>query len=348
VLARGGGELSEIVVKAAEEGLLLQSWKEHFDPLKWSALFDRSGLKIAEYTGRFAPGKAMPWDAMKSKARADFLAQEYERALRGELTPDCRLECASDCGACDSNAANRVVSSCAETGDKEIPADGATPMPEAGEKVTALLVYEKNSQGRFIPYHDMVRLMERAIVGSGAQLCYSEGFSPQPRMSFTYPLSLGFTGLRELCKITLKREAGVDFMEKVNAGLPEGLRLRQAGPMKERGALETLIYGAEYEVALGPDAARHAPAVERFLIAAEFPADVEGKSGIRRIDIRPLLLGLTTTGTRLILRLALAPRATLRVADFLKSVLGLTREEIVLLPVCRNRFLMNGIQESES
>jgi hypothetical protein len=86
-------------------------------------------------------------------------------------------------------------------------------------------------------------------------------------------------------------------------------------------------------------------AVERFLSAKEFPADIEGKSGTRRVDIRPLFLGLDAADATLTLRLALKPGATLRVNDFLLHGLSVPREEIVLFPICRNRFLMHGNDE---
>ncbi len=344
IFARGGGELSQLLISAAKEGLVLQSWAEHFNLMAWNKLFNDNNILPECYTNRFKQDRKLPWDFLVPKIRQQFLSDEYAKALKAEITADCRAQCLSNCGTCNSDIKNLIVNKIDSEVINEPPVFvNKKNVPPISEKYGYLLFYEKNINGRFIPYHDMAWLIERALLIAGASLSYSEGFSPQPQMSFTYPLTLGFTGLREPCRIILDERSSPDLLDRANEQLPKGLRLLEFGPSQDRRALEKVIFSAEYAITLGERINTIKPILDRFIDTNEFIADIESKSGIKKINIRPLLLNSEIRGGSLFLRLSLGARGMLRVQDLLNKAFQIEREEILRLPICRTGF----IDESE-
>jgi hypothetical protein len=41
-----------------------------------------------------------PWDFIDHGIKKSYLRQEYQRALKGHTTPDCRVESCRMCGVC--------------------------------------------------------------------------------------------------------------------------------------------------------------------------------------------------------------------------------------------------------
>jgi radical SAM family uncharacterized protein len=98
-LARGDRKLSQVILKAYEKGCLFDSWSEFFDAQKWQSAFLESGIEIDFYTTRPRElDEILPWDFISCGVTKDFLIKEWERALLGETTANCRQEC-SHCGA---------------------------------------------------------------------------------------------------------------------------------------------------------------------------------------------------------------------------------------------------------
>ncbi|MEW6552886.1 MAG: TIGR03960 family B12-binding radical SAM protein [Actinomycetota bacterium] len=100
VLARGDRRLLPAVMAASREGCL-DSWSEFFSWERWQRAMAASGVDAAWYTERERPrSEVLPWDHLHAGVDRDFLWEEYEKARRGEETPDCRTAECGDCGAC--------------------------------------------------------------------------------------------------------------------------------------------------------------------------------------------------------------------------------------------------------
>ena len=71
------------------------------------AALEAAGLDAAWYAERERErDEILPWDHIHAGVDKDFLWTEYERAARGEVTPDCRLQGCSGCGACPERKAS--------------------------------------------------------------------------------------------------------------------------------------------------------------------------------------------------------------------------------------------------
>ena len=99
IFARGDRRLSQVLEAAYKKGCLFDSWSECFHPELWREAFEETGIDPAFYTTR--PRKkdeCFPWDFIDIGVSKDFLYREWERALAGTVTPNCRSQC-QGCGA---------------------------------------------------------------------------------------------------------------------------------------------------------------------------------------------------------------------------------------------------------
>jgi radical SAM family uncharacterized protein len=102
VLSRGDRRLLPAVVAASHQGCL-DSWSEFFSWERWQNAIEGAGLDASWYVERERPrSEVLPWDHLHAGVDSDFLWNEYEKAMRGEETPDCRFDDCGDCGACSA------------------------------------------------------------------------------------------------------------------------------------------------------------------------------------------------------------------------------------------------------
>ena len=99
VFARGDRRIGPVLQKAYEKGCLFDSWSETFCNGLWREAFQECGVSIGFYNLRTRDtDEILPWDFIDCGVSKDFLKREWERAQRGEVTPNCRQQC-SGCGA---------------------------------------------------------------------------------------------------------------------------------------------------------------------------------------------------------------------------------------------------------
>ena len=88
-----------MILRAYQKGCLFDAWNEYFDAGKWNEAFEEEGLSIDFYNTRERDfEEILPWDFIDCGVGKNFLKREYERAMAGIVTPDCRTRC-SGCGA---------------------------------------------------------------------------------------------------------------------------------------------------------------------------------------------------------------------------------------------------------
>ncbi len=97
--ARGDRRIAPVIRRAYELGCIYDAWDEMFDNDKWVQAFADENVDIEWYNHRERSlDETLPWDFIDCGVSKRYLAKEYERAMRGEVTPNCRQHC-SGCGA---------------------------------------------------------------------------------------------------------------------------------------------------------------------------------------------------------------------------------------------------------
>lgn len=99
VFARGDRKIANVILDAYKSGCIFDAWNEYFHYDKWLDAFEKNGLSIAFYNERErSTDEILPWDFIDIGVTKTFLKREWERAQKGEVTPNCKEKC-QGCGA---------------------------------------------------------------------------------------------------------------------------------------------------------------------------------------------------------------------------------------------------------
>ena len=98
VFARGDRKVGAVIEEAYRMGCIYDSWSDYFDNDKWMQAFENTGIDIGFYNYRERSlDEIFPWDFIDIGVTKTFLKREWERAMKAEVTPNCRMQC-SGCG----------------------------------------------------------------------------------------------------------------------------------------------------------------------------------------------------------------------------------------------------------
>lgn len=99
IFARGDRKLCPAILQAYKDGCIFDAWHEMFHQEIWDKAFEDHKIDIDFYTHRErSVEEILPWDFIDIGVTKQFFIREWERAKRGEVTPNCKQQC-SGCGA---------------------------------------------------------------------------------------------------------------------------------------------------------------------------------------------------------------------------------------------------------
>jgi len=98
-LSRGDRRLGEVIYRAWKLGSTFDAWNERFNYQNWLGAFEQTGLEPGFYAQRERPlDELLPWAHIDAGVTPAFLKREYQRAIEGKETPDCREQSCNACG----------------------------------------------------------------------------------------------------------------------------------------------------------------------------------------------------------------------------------------------------------
>ncbi|MFH1513615.1 MAG: B12-binding domain-containing radical SAM protein, partial [Bacillota bacterium] len=96
--ALGDRRMADVLYRAYELGCRLDGWSEQHRYDLWLQAFHDTGVDPAFYANRArGTDEILPWDFIDIGIDKAYLLNEWERAMRAEVTPDCREHC-NGCG----------------------------------------------------------------------------------------------------------------------------------------------------------------------------------------------------------------------------------------------------------
>jgi radical SAM family uncharacterized protein len=99
--ARGDRRVGNALYRAWQLGCKFDGWSEHFHFDRWIQAFQEVGLDPAFFNERERrENELFPWDHIGTGVTTDYLRREYDAALGGRLTADCRRGDCTACGVC--------------------------------------------------------------------------------------------------------------------------------------------------------------------------------------------------------------------------------------------------------
>jgi radical SAM family uncharacterized protein len=118
LLSRGDRRLASVIRRAWELGARFDAWSDQFRPELWrqaleegdeaGAVIDPDLYTFRAYEEGIGVDQPLPWDVVDVGVSRKFLWREYQRALAGELSPDCRRQC-HGCGIMTSYGDERAL-----------------------------------------------------------------------------------------------------------------------------------------------------------------------------------------------------------------------------------------------
>ena len=294
--ARGDRRLANLLINAFENGCLLDGWSDHFDYDLWMDAVHMSHVDIDFFNTRVrTPGEPLPWDHVDLGVTVDFLMSEWERAVSGNLTADCRTDACNQCGVCDFEHVQPV------TFEKGNLKTGET---KTGEKVATgngqrlEIVYEKKGAARFFGHLELMSIFSRAIRRAGIAVKFSQGFHPKPKISFEDPLPLGMESRHEILRlIVMDRSTPDEIIPLLNKELPVGLCVqscrRISRKTKPADASET-----HYKVEI-KDGVFEKKRIKSFIERSDWVIRRKNRKGrMREIDLKKLVSRIERIGAK--------------------------------------------------
>ena len=99
LLARGDRKVANVIKKVYELDGIYDAWGDFFNYNRWLQALDECQIDLDFYTTRERSlDEVFPWDFIDIGVTKSFLKKEWNKAMAGEVTPNCRMAC-SGCGA---------------------------------------------------------------------------------------------------------------------------------------------------------------------------------------------------------------------------------------------------------
>jgi radical SAM family uncharacterized protein/radical SAM-linked protein len=288
LMARGDRRMADLILHAYRKGCRLDGWSDHFRFDLWQESIQEIGLDAEGILYRErASDEVFPWDHIDMRVKRSYLWDEWQQALRGNLTEDCREGACQDCGVCDFAAIKPITHSM--KGVKGSP--GNEGQREASSIHKFQIFFSKTGKGRFWGHLEMVNIFVRALRRAGIPLKFSEGFHPKPKLVFDDALPIGMESLAETMVVSVEGAlAPQELVSRLKAEIPEGLEVTDCRiyTKGEKPVERTVVY----RVTLVSDGGAFDPqAVQRFKSAETVLYDKPNRKGqLKKIDLKAMVI----------------------------------------------------------
>ncbi|MDD2582988.1 MAG: TIGR03936 family radical SAM-associated protein, partial [Desulfuromonadaceae bacterium] len=296
VFARGDRRLAPLLIRAVELGCRFDGWREHFSLERWLQACADCGIEPEWYLRRRRLDEILPWDHLDCGVTREFLLAERERAIAEAATKDCRDGSCSACGVCDfSTVKNRTSLQ---------PSLPPRPDRPSGEPVAARmrLRFSKSGVMRYLSHLELLTVFTRAVSRGEVPILFSLGFHPHPRFSFGTATSVGVESQAEYMDMFVAAGiAALEVLERLNAVLPEGLRILESEEVDVKSpSISTLIEATRYRITVvgaAPD--QLSEQCVQFLAQDTFVIQRTKKGQSQAVDLRGETVSLSADGQTL-------------------------------------------------
>lgn len=353
IFSRGDRRLNKTLEIAFRKGARFDGWSDCTHYNLWEQSFAESGVDPEVYRGEFDLKATLPWDHISSKVAKKFLRIEWEKALNMEVTPLTGFDNCFYCGACKASDLVQLRG-LSDEAKKSSPGDivPETDSVDRERNFRFRASFRKSGGLRFISHLDLTKTLKLGFKRANIPLSFSQGFHPQPQISFGPALPMNVESKEELIDFyTYRYISPYDFLQAINKEVPPELSFTDAIQIpKTAPSLSQLINGADYRVDLenpasvqvlrsfaehiGIDTENAAPiAVQRFSLKPEV-MHKKHKSG-KEVNIKDFVRSVVfDEPTRSILvEMKIVDGATISIHNVIKALIEMDLE----LPITRER-----------
>jgi len=330
VFSRGDRRLSSLIEKAWRLGARLDGWSESFNLSLWQRAADALAVDLDAYLKPRNIDGALPWQHLSTGIDPVFFKDELNKAGELSYTPDCREHGCQKCGLCDFKTV-KPVTFARDSYALSVPAPraGSASDTNGDHKVYHYWFdYERLGKTRFLGHLEVLQILFRALRRAALPLCFSQGYNPTPKVSFSPALSVGTQSHAEyfVAEIYEPLKDLEQWRERLNLEMPQGMKVHRIylGAKKMPAKVET-DYLIKTPVSLDPDRA-----VE-FIGFDEFFIEVVRKHKQRWMDVRPDIsaLRLENDQSIFITMQTEISKAAVKPMELISKVFGLSDEDVV-------------------
>lgn len=257
IFSRGDRRLSKLVLRAWEKGCRFDEWDEGLRYEKWQEALSELGIDPTFYVERERKQhEVLPWDHLFVDLKKDWLWEEWQASLKNEYIEDCSTGACTTCGVCDYqeirnrsyelpilNEAGKAVKKKTTTEIRlyqiepmsEITANfkttverreppSAPPAPYGTGPAQYTCTFHKTGPAALLSHLEFVEALRRAVSRANLPVRYSQGFHPQPKISFGPGMPVGKEMFDQEFKIELESAYDAEALkDSLNRELPEGV-----------------------------------------------------------------------------------------------------------------------------
>ena len=256
--ARGDRRLARVLEQAWRDGAKFDGWSDLFRSDIWHAAFEKCGIDIRAYSERTrAFDEPLPWEVTSPGANKEFFLREWQKAMQGALTEDCRRGKCSACGICP-NLGVHVIDYKKQEEARGPLEEKYVPQPIHPEKMDGAQppVYwyrarvTKDAAVRFVSHLEYADVFVKAFDRAKLPMAYSSGFNPHMKLAFGSALAVGVSSEAEYMDFALTKPlAQPEVFDRLSAQLPPGVRVLALRPISGKHvALMAQADAAHYRV----------------------------------------------------------------------------------------------------
>jgi len=298
LLARGDRRLGKIIERAWQLGANLEGWSEYFDVRLYQQAMDELNVSSDWYVQNYDVDRPLPWDHIQKGVTKKFLIKEYERAIKGIATPDCRFSTCNACGLMQEKECQEIIRRAEKSEHQDLASRHTAPTEDlfsaAGlhrdrHKKWARLHYRRDEKLRFISHLDILRMFERSLRRARVPVVFSEGYNPHPKMSFGPSLATGMTSDAEYVDFQFYDQKNpIDFIKRLSPQLPGGCEIIDVSVCENKPeALNKVINRAEYFIQLKQNSVQDR--IKQVLEQKELLVERKKKQRTTSLNVRPFI-----------------------------------------------------------
>ena len=335
IFSRGDRRLTKVLLEAWQQGARFDSWSEHLNVDIWKNALKEYNLDPDFYLLRERDyNEILPWDHINSGVSKTFLFNEWQKAIEGKKTPDCRQYC-SDCGVCNGSKVSPVLFETWPSKKEEIAVQ-SKQSNESGKRYR--LYFRKFERAKYLSHLELIKVFIRAFRRAEIDLMYSSGYHPMPKISFAAALPVGTESLSEIVNVQIKNTQNISFiMRRLNKELPSGIRVFS---MEEIPIGEPSPKMKESYFHIKVNGFFSKEAIDRFLMLKSCLAVKKQRKGEKIVDIRAQVksLHLLSNG-KLELVVRHGKGSELKPTDIIKKVFKLSDSQIEGMRIVKTKSL---------
>jgi len=260
ILSRGDERAGNMVEQAFRLGTRLDPWQEYISKEAWQTTLEQNPGLADEFLALKDTAVSLPWSVINTGVSPAYLRKELEKSNRGELSPVCAEDCANPCGICNEKIRlkqnNTYCNTQSNTQEQSVPESAACPANPVKKPDPAiwrlLFGFSKEGSAVFHGHLSLVEIFSMALCRAGLDVQYTQGFNPLAKLEIVSPLSVGINAGGEIAAVEFLHPIQPrEFLEKMNATLPEGLKITKAECFcipsgSKKHSLSSLLWGFGY------------------------------------------------------------------------------------------------------